>query len=80
MENTKDITFINVNTECFQTYPCQHHVETDNGKCLMNGIEIKNLQQKLYNNVDEHFKAYVKFKTCKDLVDYVNRNDKKEKE
>jgi len=44
--------------------------ETDNGKILMNGIEIKDLQQKLYNNVDEHFKKYVKFK---DLVDYVNR-------
>ena len=39
MENTKDITFINVNTECFQTYPCQHQVETDNGKCLIDVID-----------------------------------------
>lgn len=37
----------------------------------MNGIDIKHLQQKLYNNVDEHFKEYVNFKT------YVDRNDKK---
>ncbi len=54
-----NITFIKVNmNRCKKSYPCRHYVETDDGTYLMDGRSIAYLQEKLYNNVDEHFREY----------------------
>jgi len=48
-----------IGSMCYQSLPCQHHVETDIGTLFLPGTTIARLQKKLNNDVDPHFKEYL---------------------
>jgi hypothetical protein len=56
----RQITWIDVNMMCFQNasdFYCKHHVNTNMGRLFLSGKNIADIQYKLNNIVDDHFKS-----------------------
>lgn len=53
-------TIDRIDSLCYQSFPCQHRIETDIGSLFLSGTNIARLQKKLNNDVDPHFQKYIK--------------------
>ena len=51
---------INIDDECYETYPCQHEVSIDNApKKLMSGVEIVDLLTRHNQEIPAHFRYLI---------------------
>lgn len=57
--NELNVTFLKAASgNCLESYPCQHLVESNFGYQTLYGNQIAKIQQRLYGNIEYHFKCY----------------------